>query len=68
MPNYSRFLHKKGFLKLSLEVKPQDDGDRTKPMDEECSIPESILQVVSVARKMKEPMIYSLVLQNSNED
>lgn len=49
-------------------MKPQHDGDTAKNMDEECSIPDSILQVFSVARKMKEPMICSLDLQNSNED
>lgn len=27
-------VYKKGFLKLSLEMKPQDDGDTAKNMDE----------------------------------
>lgn len=56
------------FLKLPLEMKPEDDGDSVKNMDEECSIPDSILPLVSLARKIKEPMICSLVLQNCNED
>lgn len=68
MPNYSGSSIKTGFSKLLLEMKPQDDGDTAKIMDEEYSIPDSILQVVSVARKIKEPMICSLDLQNSNED
>lgn len=48
-------------------MKPEDDGDTVIDMDE-CSIPHCILQLVSVARKIKETMICSRVLQNCNED
>lgn len=49
-------------------MKPEDDGDTAITMDEESSTPDLFLQLVSMARNMKEPMICSLVQQNYNRD